>query len=365
MKWNLGLDKTIARNIPSVIRNPKNYQWLMALASPLETINKQFEDFADEKETEASLSSQTMILENYLNKVYKPQFGSPDTERIQIKHGIEEAQATFYDSETPPPNPPYSTGHMVVYNRAENLGVNTNSANNDYIAFDGSSVPTFTSSSQYDFKVQINFISDGVLFARGATNNDYVAIIRNSGDGSVAFQEYHNGALANAFVTFSITDDLHIVEKIGLDFYVDGIYISSFNDQTINISGDIYCGEFPIIGATGLLGQIISFQFNDVLFELNEGSGSAVFNDTGEYTGTIHTNSSDPNYIDNTMWGDSVYNDSPFIYFDYEDFGTLPEDFRVLLPKSVEGNESLVRGVGGIVDKYVIDTKKYDIQYSE
>jgi hypothetical protein len=179
MNWDLGLDRTVSRLIPSFLRNPKMYQWLRALLFPLESINEEFKLFAAVKKRESLMSSQVDILESYLNELYSSNFADP-SETIQIVHGIEEAQGTYYDAETPPPNPPYLDGHMVVYSE----------------------------------------------------------------------------------------------------------------------------GETPASGK-----------------------------------------------------------ESPFIFYDYEEFGTLPEDFRLLVPSSVENNEAVTRGITSTVDNYVIDMKKYDVVY--
>lgn len=179
MNWDLGLDRTVSRLIPSFLRNPKMYQWLRALLFPLELINEEFKLFAALKKRESLMSSQVDVLEAYLNELYSSNFTDP-SETIQIVHGIEEAQGTYYDTETPPVNPPYLDGHMVVYSE----------------------------------------------------------------------------------------------------------------------------GETPDVGK-----------------------------------------------------------ESPFIFYDYEEFGTLPEDFRLLVPSSVENNEAVTRGITSTVDNYVIDMKKYDVVY--
>ena len=39
------------------------------------------------------------------------------------------------------------------------------------------------------------------------------------------------------------------------------------------------------------------------------------------------------------------------------------EDFRLILPASIQGNEEAIRAITSTTDKYVIDMKKYDISY--
>ena len=181
MKWNLGLNNTVSRLIPTFIRSPRMFHWVASLGYPLDYINKQFIVFADVKKREAQLSSQTQLLQDYLNVTFKPLLPNPTTDFIQIVHGLETSQATFYSTESPPANAPYASGHMIVYGR----------------------------------------------------------------------------------------------------------------------------NETPTGGR-----------------------------------------------------------ESPFIYFDYEDFGVLPESFRLILPASINGNDKLVRRIESIINKYTIDTNRYDTVYS-
>jgi hypothetical protein len=181
MGWDLGLNRTISRLIPTFMRNPRTYQWLKSLVFPLENINGDFKVFADVKKREAQLNSQTQLLQDYINVNFSPYFPNPDTDSVQIVHGLETAQATFFEAENPSVNDPFNSGHLIVYNE----------------------------------------------------------------------------------------------------------------------------GETPT---------------------------------EGRY--------------------------SPFTFFNYEDFGDLPEDFRLILPLSIQGNQSHVRSITAIVDRYAISTKSYDVSYT-
>ncbi len=118
MGWDLGLNRTVSRLIPSFLRNPRTYQWLRSLTFPLESLNQDFQAFAALKKRESLMSSQVQILEAYLNELYSKYFAN-DSDKIQIIHGVEQAQGTYYSTETPPPNAPYLDGHMVVYGEGE------------------------------------------------------------------------------------------------------------------------------------------------------------------------------------------------------------------------------------------------------
>ena len=48
------------------------------------------------------------------------------------------------------------------------------------------------------------------------------------------------------------------------------------------------------------------------------------------------------------------------IYLDTENSGALPFDFRIILPSDINTSEDIERAILAVVDRYVIDTKKYD-----
>jgi len=113
MSWFLDLDRIASRLIPKKLRNNRMFQWVRSTVSPLEDVNADFMLFAEQKLVEAAMSSQTMLLEGYLNDLYSSEFADPTTEFIEIIHSYEQADATYFTDETP------SGGHMVVYNGSE------------------------------------------------------------------------------------------------------------------------------------------------------------------------------------------------------------------------------------------------------
>lgn len=117
--YELNLGRTVSRLIPKVIRNPRMYQWLLAATFPLNKVNDSFKRFAREKKRQAEISSQTLILESYLNDTFSPYFPDPEKDFISIVHGYEISVDTYDIAETPPSNAPYNSGHLIVYNRLE------------------------------------------------------------------------------------------------------------------------------------------------------------------------------------------------------------------------------------------------------
>lgn len=116
-RYSLAVETTVGRIIPLITRKPRQYAWLLSLVSPLISLNDDFNIFAAFNSKAAKMSSQTMLLENYLNELFPAPVGS--TSKIQIIHSIEEARYTFNGSETPPSIPNYDTGHLLVYGELE------------------------------------------------------------------------------------------------------------------------------------------------------------------------------------------------------------------------------------------------------
>ena len=95
------------------------YQWISASVFPLRKVNSDFQVFANETARLSAVSSQTIILESYLNEVFAPYFPDPINDRISIKHGVEVARETYNVSESPLATGDYNTGDLIVYNKAE------------------------------------------------------------------------------------------------------------------------------------------------------------------------------------------------------------------------------------------------------
>jgi hypothetical protein len=153
-------------------------------------------------------------------------------------------------------------------------------------------------------------------------------------------------------------------------FYVNGIEVGTVNqdllDENIDISVDTTPPNSPpseymyLYGSGGSNLIVNGFTLNGEVFKLNEGAGGVLFGSNS----TIGEFSSDGNVDD--MWIDTKVSpkQSPFVFLDTEDFGVLPESFRLIFPSSIEGDDGYVRSISAIVDRYVIDTNKYDIVYS-
>lgn len=124
--YNLSVDKTVKRIIPPYLRKPRQVQWVLALTYPLRYVNTQLLDFIQVKRVEASLNSQTQLLEEYLNNRFKMYFSSV-TERIQIVHDSDLSTGIYYEFETGTIDTPiYNSNEGVIdteiYYQSEKAG---------------------------------------------------------------------------------------------------------------------------------------------------------------------------------------------------------------------------------------------------
>jgi len=119
VRYKLNLSRTVSRIIPKALRNSKTYQWIISITFPLNKVNGNFVGFATEKKRFSEISSQTLILESFLNETFSKYFPDPEKDFISIAHGFEISSDTYDLSEIPPANPPYNSGHLISYNRLE------------------------------------------------------------------------------------------------------------------------------------------------------------------------------------------------------------------------------------------------------
>jgi len=76
-------DDIVIPNLPSFLQKPKMVAWLMTLVEPILNLNTDFNDLANDKLIEASVSGQVIYLEKYLND----QFDN-GLRRIYIEDGV-------------------------------------------------------------------------------------------------------------------------------------------------------------------------------------------------------------------------------------------------------------------------------------
>ena len=114
MNYNLYSSKTVRRLIPWVTRKPVMLAWMDLLLSPIEKVNQDFQAFLAEKRIEASLNSQTQLMEEYLNNKFKGFFQSSE-ERIYIIHSTSSGVAVYFEFED-------ELEQVVLYNNVNEPG---------------------------------------------------------------------------------------------------------------------------------------------------------------------------------------------------------------------------------------------------
>ena len=368
MGWELGLNRTVSRLIPTFLRKSRMFHWIASLVFPLNAVNKQFIAFAEEKIVDAQMSSQTQLIEHHLNKLYSPYFPNPTTDRIAIKHGAEEAQAVFnfeeiVDDNTD--NPPYISGNMVLYSQNEDVsismtfggGYDIHIPNNQYLS----------SISQLSFRVSGSWTmpsptqSPYILRIDSADHTSTVAVYLYLGELRCVAYHLTNGTVEQVLKIGLVQQDLNNMTLVlrDSDFHLNGEYIATLSQSISDILVDIdKTGELEIYGDSQIV--VDGLTINDEVFEFNEGVGDVVNGSKGTVGGIIYLGNVDDMWIDTKDAGKS----SPFVFSDSEDFGTLPEDFRLILPSSIQGDEAYVRPIEATLNKYVIDTHKYDTVYA-
>ena len=372
MGWDLGLSRTISRLIPTFMRNPRTYQWLKSLVFPLENINGYFKVFAAVKKREAQLSSQTKLLEDYINVNLSQYFPNPDTDSVQIVHGIETAQATFFEVENPDPNPPFSSGHLIVYNEAEDVNIETITTNSEYIAIQNNKILSSVLDLEFEVSGTWDLGTGGdtaiINWGNYAPNIGHINV-RVLATGDLQFLVLDGiGGSASHLIKSSVTqsDFTNLTLKlVGGVVYMDGVEISELLPTlssialNIDLSQECRVSHYNTLAISFTSSIIHGCKLSGEIFNFNENTGSVVTGSNGTTGALISTANTED------MWGDdNGAKESPFTYFDYEDFGTLPEDFRLILPLSIEGNQRYVRSITSIVDRYAISTKSYDVVYT-
>lgn len=83
MRYAINFDKVINQLVPYYIGGRKLILYLQALVKPLQSLNKQFVEYAKETRIEASMTSQPIMFEWYLNRKLSKYFANGGT--IAIK----------------------------------------------------------------------------------------------------------------------------------------------------------------------------------------------------------------------------------------------------------------------------------------
>lgn len=76
MRYSLNIDKTINQLVPHLMGGRKLILYLQAICKPLQDTNNTFSEWASEKRIEASMTSQIIMIEWYLNRQFSRYYKS-------------------------------------------------------------------------------------------------------------------------------------------------------------------------------------------------------------------------------------------------------------------------------------------------
>ena len=368
MSYNIGLDQLANRVIPKFLRKPRQVSWINSLLFPLQFLNDELDRFANEKKIEANLSSQTLLLEWYLNNKYGYLFSSESNQKISIKHSYEVGLASYDAIEWGNVDPDFGVGTGVVsYNSSEphifgtigfqylptalyvqytmrafagELAINSGDSvtlSNDFTLGDGDTIEmTISLNSQGSSTLEI---------LNNSINNSYFTIISSSGIGVPDFFRLRtsSGTIYNLNLpinTLSINT-----------FYKIKVYRHSPTELWAYVNNTYY-GTISINSGD-------TFNFNHINHSPYEGGFKISKLDLNGAIVDFNETDNNPEIYSNN---EAFSNASP-TYFDWENFGALPEDFVIILPTVLYGNDRVVADIKKIVDQYIIDTKKYTVEY--
>lgn len=97
MRYRLPTDKLINQLVPHFLSGRKYILFLQSLVYPLKTLNDRFVAFAKEKQIEASMTSQAMYFEWYLNYKFSKYFTNP-SETIYLKESSNVGVPLYHES---------------------------------------------------------------------------------------------------------------------------------------------------------------------------------------------------------------------------------------------------------------------------
>lgn len=106
------MDRIVNQLVPHYLGGRKLILFLQSCLQPLNSLNKEWKDWADEKRTEAAMTSQVILLEFYLNKKFSKYF-KDKTDRIVLIEGSVKGVPVFYEGAKP------EKSHLVLYQSEE------------------------------------------------------------------------------------------------------------------------------------------------------------------------------------------------------------------------------------------------------
>ncbi len=160
MRYTINFDKVINQLVPYYIGGRKLILYLQALVKPLQALNEQFVEYAKETRIEASMTSQPIMFEWYLNRKLSKYFANGGTIAI---HTTERLGTPVYYQNVD------EAEHLLLHNKLENEDSAKFYYQNEK-----------TENSSYSFIVSSPMINTSLLDADAkVAKQKYEAMLRN------------------------------------------------------------------------------------------------------------------------------------------------------------------------------------------
>lgn len=129
--YRINMNRLVNQLVPHYLGGRRIILFLQSCLQPLNSLNKQWKEWADERRLEAAMTSQVILLEHYLNRKFSKYFLDKE-QRIFISEGSINGVPIYWDD-----NDTYDA-NLVLYHSSENPRVdvafrykNENQANSD------------------------------------------------------------------------------------------------------------------------------------------------------------------------------------------------------------------------------------------
>lgn len=115
--YRINTDRLVNQLVPHYLGGRRMILFLQSLLQPLNTLNKTWKEWADEKRIEAALTSQVIMLEYFLNRKFK-KYLADTSQPIIISDGEVNGTPMYWQSAN-------SVDDVVLYNASEKKDTQT------------------------------------------------------------------------------------------------------------------------------------------------------------------------------------------------------------------------------------------------
>ena len=113
MRYKINLAQTVNQLTPHYIGGRKLILFMQSILQPLQSVNDKFSNWANETRVDASMTSQVIMFEWYLNRKFQKYFSDP-AGRIVISDGERVGLPIYHEGADIP-----ETENVLLYNQSE------------------------------------------------------------------------------------------------------------------------------------------------------------------------------------------------------------------------------------------------------